>query len=172
MFYEVSLGLFGVLLHGGEELLGICGFARWEEMELTYELLPKLWGRGLATEAARACIRYAFEEVGLRRVIAGADAPNATSLRVIEKLGMKPAGSINPAPRTHPTTCCTGKISLESLSGTVHDCSLFDEAASLQQIPQLLHRHYGLLVPVNHSMTVGAEGNQSRGRMHLSFVVS
>jgi [ribosomal protein S5]-alanine N-acetyltransferase len=99
MFSEEDLGLFGVRLRGSEELVGFCGFARWEgmeEMELTYELLPELWGRGLATEAARACLRHAFEEVGLRRVIAGADAPNAASLRVIEKLGMEPTGNINP----------------------------------------------------------------------------
>jgi RimJ/RimL family protein N-acetyltransferase len=99
MFSEEGLGLFGVRLRGGEELLGFCGFARWEgveEVELTYELLPELWGRGLATEAARACLRYAFEEVGLQHVIAGADAPNVASLRVIEKLGMKPLGNINP----------------------------------------------------------------------------
>ncbi|MGH3146239.1 MAG: GNAT family N-acetyltransferase, partial [Rubrobacter sp.] len=99
MFLEEGLGLFGVRLRGGEELVGFCGFLRlegMEEPELAYELLPQVWGRGLATEAARACVRHAFEAVGLERVIAGADAPNVASLRVMEKLGMKPIGSINP----------------------------------------------------------------------------
>jgi RimJ/RimL family protein N-acetyltransferase len=58
--------------------------------------LPQWWGRGLATEAARECLRYAFEEVGLGRVVAGADPPNVASLRVIERLGMKPIGDIAP----------------------------------------------------------------------------
>ena len=38
----------------------------------------------------------------MERVIAGADAPNAASLRVIEKLGMKYLGSINPSAPEEP----------------------------------------------------------------------
>ena len=66
-----------------------------EEPELWYELTQKVWGRGIATEAARACVRYALVEAGMERVIAGADVPNTASLRVIEKLGMKYLGNIN-----------------------------------------------------------------------------
>jgi hypothetical protein len=57
-------------------------------------------------------VRYAFEEVSMERVIAGADAPKAASLRVIEKLGMKYLGNINPAPRKNLTLRCPGRISL------------------------------------------------------------
>jgi RimJ/RimL family protein N-acetyltransferase len=66
------------------------------------ELKRKVWGRGIATQAAQACLRYAFEGVGLERVIAGAKAPNTTSLRVIEKLGMKCLGNINPCVPDEP----------------------------------------------------------------------
>jgi len=65
MFSEEGVGLFGVRMHGSENLLGFCGFVRlegMEEMELGYELTQKVWGRGLATEASRACLRYAFEK--------------------------------------------------------------------------------------------------------------
>jgi ribosomal-protein-alanine N-acetyltransferase len=58
IFSEEKIGLFGVRLRGREELLGFCGFVRlegMEEAELWYELTHKAWGRGLATEAARAC---------------------------------------------------------------------------------------------------------------------
>jgi [ribosomal protein S5]-alanine N-acetyltransferase len=103
MFSEEKIGVFGVRTRGREDLLGFCGFVRlegMEEPELWYELTQNVWGRGFATEAARACVRYAFEEVGMERVIAGVDAPNRASLRVIEKLGMKYLGNINPsAPR-------------------------------------------------------------------------
>ena len=61
-----------------------------------------MWGRGIATEAAWACLRYAFEEVDMERVIAGADAPNTASLRVIEKLGMRYLGNINPSSPEEP----------------------------------------------------------------------
>jgi RimJ/RimL family protein N-acetyltransferase len=100
MFLKERIGLFGVRLRGIEELLGFCGFVRlevMEEPELWYELTRKAWGRGLATEAARASVRYAFEEAGMERVIACADAPNTASLRVMEKIGMKYLGNINPS---------------------------------------------------------------------------
>ena len=99
MFSSEGIGLFGVRMRGGEDLLGFCGFVRLEGMdepELGYELTSEVWGRGIATEASRACLRYAFDEAGVRRVIAGADAPNIASLRVIEKLAMQPIGNINP----------------------------------------------------------------------------
>ena len=98
-FAERSLGLFGIRLRSEQELLGFCGFLPLEgtgEIELAYELAPELGGRGLATEAARECLRYAFEEVGLGRVVAGANPPNVASLRVLDKLGMKPIGEIAP----------------------------------------------------------------------------
>ena len=105
MFSKERIGLFGVRIRESEALLGFCGFVRlggMEEPELWYELTQKVWGCGLATEAARACMRYAFEEVGMERVIAGADAPNTASLRVIEKLGMKYLGNINPGTPEEP----------------------------------------------------------------------
>jgi [ribosomal protein S5]-alanine N-acetyltransferase len=105
MFSKEKIGLFGIRMRGREDLLGFCGFVRlagMEEVELWYELTQEVWGRGLATEAAWACVRYAFEEVGMERVIAGADAPNIASLRVMEKLGMKYLGNINPGAPEEP----------------------------------------------------------------------
>jgi RimJ/RimL family protein N-acetyltransferase len=105
MFSKERIGVFGIRMRGREDLLGFCGFVRlegMEESELWYELTQKVWGRGLATEAAWACVRYAFEDVGMERVIAGADAPNTASLRVIEKLGMSYLGNINPSAPEEP----------------------------------------------------------------------
>src|SRR5262245_27123082 len=59
------------------------------EVELLYGVAPENWGKGIAPEAARAVLRYGFEELNLERIYAGADPPNAASFRVIEKLGMK-----------------------------------------------------------------------------------
>lgn len=99
MFLDECLGLFGGRLRGNEALAGFRGFVRlgsMDEVKLAYGISPGLWGRGLATEAAWACLRYAFTRTVLERVSAGADAPNIASLRVIEKLGMRPIGHINP----------------------------------------------------------------------------
>jgi RimJ/RimL family protein N-acetyltransferase len=99
MFSEADIGLFGVRRRGSENLIGFCGFVRLEGMkepELAYELTQGAWGEGLATEASIACLCHAFEEAGLERVIAGADSENVASQRVIEKLGMRTIGRLNP----------------------------------------------------------------------------
>jgi RimJ/RimL family protein N-acetyltransferase len=99
MFSEAGIGLFGIRRRGSENLIGFCGFVRlegMEEPELAYELTQGAWGEGLATEASIACLRHAFKGEGLERVIAGADSENVASQRVIEKLGMRTTGHLNP----------------------------------------------------------------------------
>jgi ribosomal-protein-alanine N-acetyltransferase len=99
MFSEEGIGLFGVRRRDSENLIGFCGFTRlegMEEPELAYELTRGTWGEGLATEMSRVCLRYAFEEASLERVIAGADPENVASQRVMEKLGMSSVGRLNP----------------------------------------------------------------------------
>jgi [ribosomal protein S5]-alanine N-acetyltransferase len=57
--------------------------------ELMYGLAPEWWGRGLATEAARTVMTYAFGVLGYERVTAATDVPNIASARVLERLGMR-----------------------------------------------------------------------------------
>ena len=57
--------------------------------ELGYRLYPAFWGRGLATEGARALIGSAFGRLHLDRVVATTMADNAGSWRVLEKCGMR-----------------------------------------------------------------------------------
>jgi RimJ/RimL family protein N-acetyltransferase len=57
--------------------------------ELGYRLYPAFWGRGLATEGARALIRSAFERQQVDRVVATTMADNTGSCRVLEKCGMR-----------------------------------------------------------------------------------
>ncbi|HEX8819065.1 MAG TPA: GNAT family N-acetyltransferase [Archangium sp.] len=76
-------------------LIGFSGLRRipgGEAVELLYGLYQNFWGRGLATEAARAVLRFGFEEAGLEEILAGADRDNTASVRVMERLGMSSAG--------------------------------------------------------------------------------
>jgi len=71
--------------------LGQCGLNAVEEageIEVLYELAREAWGRGLATEAAEAAVRFGFDTVGLGRIVAYAVAENRASTRVMEKVGM------------------------------------------------------------------------------------
>jgi [ribosomal protein S5]-alanine N-acetyltransferase len=57
--------------------------------ELGIHLRPPFWGRGLAQEAGRALITFAFKTLGANALFAGHHPRNAPSRRVIEKLGFR-----------------------------------------------------------------------------------
>lgn len=58
------------------------------EIDLGYRFLKSAWGKGYATEAAFACIKYGFEKLGLKRIVGRAMPGNIASLKVLEKCGM------------------------------------------------------------------------------------
>ncbi|MEO6457106.1 MAG: GNAT family N-acetyltransferase [Chloroflexia bacterium] len=58
-------------------------------VEFGYSIVPEYRGKGYATEAARAIIEWAFEQPGVRRVIADCLNDNFASIRVLEKAGMQ-----------------------------------------------------------------------------------
>lgn len=62
------------------------------EIEVGYRLLPQAWGYGYATEGASALVRYAFDTLGLYRVIGLTHPGNTTSQRVLLKAGLRDAG--------------------------------------------------------------------------------
>jgi RimJ/RimL family protein N-acetyltransferase len=77
------------------ELIGVMSLTVTEQdsrAELGYWVAVEEWGKGYATEAARALIDYAFRELGLNRVHAGVFGDNPGSQRVLEKAGMKREG--------------------------------------------------------------------------------
>jgi RimJ/RimL family protein N-acetyltransferase len=63
--------------------------ARETQAAIGWLVDPPYAGRGYATEAARALLGICFEDLGVRRVVAGAFAANAASVRVMEKIGMR-----------------------------------------------------------------------------------
>jgi [ribosomal protein S5]-alanine N-acetyltransferase len=91
-FAEVGCGLFAIEL--GErpgELVGFCGLRHMAEgdgIELLYGILPRYWGEGLVTEAAREVLRFGFDDCGLPRIVGATDTPNQRSVRVMQRLGM------------------------------------------------------------------------------------
>jgi RimJ/RimL family protein N-acetyltransferase len=63
--------------------------ARNTQAELGWVVDPAYGGRGLATEAVRELLRICFEDLELRRVVAGCFADNTASWRLMERLGMR-----------------------------------------------------------------------------------
>jgi RimJ/RimL family protein N-acetyltransferase len=73
------------------ELIGFCGPGLWREEpdpEIGWWLARSHWGRGLATEAARAAIEDAFGR-GLKRIISIAMPENLASIGVMKKVGLR-----------------------------------------------------------------------------------
>jgi RimJ/RimL family protein N-acetyltransferase len=62
------------------------------EVEVGYLLVKCSWGKGFATEGARAVLAYGFEEVGLNRIVAIAQIPNRASQNVMKKIGLSDCG--------------------------------------------------------------------------------
>jgi RimJ/RimL family protein N-acetyltransferase len=56
--------------------------------EIGWRLAAKVWGRGLATEGARAVVDFGFESLGLDQIVSFTTVANIRSRRVMEKLGM------------------------------------------------------------------------------------
>ncbi len=71
------------------------------EAELGWCMGRAWWGRGYMPEAARAVLRYLFEEAGFNRVLARHDVENPKSGRVMQKLGMTFEGVARQAGRNN-----------------------------------------------------------------------
>lgn len=57
-------------------------------IEIRWRLLPEFWGKGYATEAARACLNYAKDELKLKEIVSFTSLPNKRSEHVMQKIGM------------------------------------------------------------------------------------
>jgi RimJ/RimL family protein N-acetyltransferase len=66
---------------------------RAEDTELGYRFRKAAWGKGFATEGARALVHKAFAELGVCCMVATAIAGNLASIRVMEKAGLKRVGA-------------------------------------------------------------------------------
>ena len=102
------IGPWAVIEKNSESVIGYCGLFYFPdvcgqpETELGYRLARRHWGRGYATEAARAVLNYAFNTLHLPRLIAIIDPQNVRSIRVVEKLGMHYEKDVMFKGYTHP----------------------------------------------------------------------
>ena len=95
-FAQDGFGLWKIQLKTSQETMGYVGlwyFFAEAQPQLVYALLPTFTKKGYATEASRAVIQYAFEELGYLYLLAATDAPNQASQAVALSLGMKKGAS-------------------------------------------------------------------------------
>jgi [ribosomal protein S5]-alanine N-acetyltransferase len=93
-YQKFGFGKWAVICKERDRLIGYCGIAveqidNQDEKEIGYRLDSRLWGKGLATEAAAAAIQYGFEQFKFAYFLGIVERANTASVRVLEKLGMQ-----------------------------------------------------------------------------------
>ena len=92
-----SYSLWAVEEKNSREFIGLVGlhhsdlqiFAGKEAVEIGWRLRKEFWNRGYATEAAQACLDFAFQQAGLSEVYSFTSLLNQLSQKVMQKLGME-----------------------------------------------------------------------------------
>ena len=92
-YQKLGYGLWAVILKESGELIGQCGLTmqQWKDsevLEIGYLFRREYWHKGYATEAARACKRYAFDELGAEEVCSIIRDTNTASQKVALRNGM------------------------------------------------------------------------------------
>jgi len=88
---KYSYGNWGILPGGLEQIIGWVGLQylpELDETEVGFLLDKPFWGKGYATEAARASLEFGFENFGFDHIIALVHPENLPSRRVVEKCGL------------------------------------------------------------------------------------
>jgi RimJ/RimL family protein N-acetyltransferase len=89
---------YAIALSGNNQLIGDCAIhtlgAEPRIVELGFTLAPEYQGMGYMHEALCALLDYVFGSLNKHKVIAFADARNAKSIRVLERLGMRQEGHL------------------------------------------------------------------------------
>lgn len=87
-----GFGLCAVIDKASREFAGFCGLQYLDntsEIEIGYRFAKRFWGIGVATEAARASLKHAFEQLGLDRIVAVVQPENVASQWVVQKIGLR-----------------------------------------------------------------------------------
>lgn len=89
--YKNKLGRWAVFIKSNDEFIGWCG-VKYSEIDkahtLGYRFFYKHWGKGYATEAAKASLEYALNVLNIKKIISKAMKENNASINVMKKLGM------------------------------------------------------------------------------------
>jgi len=83
---------WAVVEKASEKIIGSCGYLYQNgdsEIDLGYYFARPFWGQGYATEIAEACLKYGFEKLKIKEIVATVDVQHLASQRVLEKIGFK-----------------------------------------------------------------------------------
>jgi ribosomal-protein-alanine N-acetyltransferase len=89
---------WGLLPHGGAQIIGTCGYTRWNHDNhfavIGYDLASRHWRQGLMTEAVTAVLHYGYEQMELNRVEATVLTGNTASIALLKRIGFQHEGEL------------------------------------------------------------------------------
>ncbi len=101
-FEDHGFGLWAVETRDDHRLIGFCGLAIPKfvteftpAVEIGWRLARQQWGRGYATESARAVLAFGFDTAGLDRILSWALPANRRSIQVMQRIGLRPAPELD-----------------------------------------------------------------------------
>jgi len=92
VYEKHGYGRMITILKSTNEIIGWCGLKYLpenDEVDLGYRFHKRFWNNGYGTEAAIACLNYAYNNLKLKTIVAFADEKNIGSCRVLEKSGFR-----------------------------------------------------------------------------------
>ncbi|HEV2904274.1 MAG TPA: GNAT family N-acetyltransferase, partial [Pyrinomonadaceae bacterium] len=85
-----GFGRWAVVVKSSGEFIGFGGLrSLFGTPEIVYHFAKAYWGKGYASEMARAALRFGFEERGFDRIVAITKPQNAASIQVMDKVGLR-----------------------------------------------------------------------------------
>ncbi len=91
-YQKHGFGRLAVEFKENNKFIGFTGLKFLEdlnEVDIGYRSMKDYWGKGIATEAAAACINFGFETLGIKKIIAMVLPENIGSIKVLEKLNFE-----------------------------------------------------------------------------------
>jgi len=90
-YEKYGVGRLAVTEKATSKFIGWCGLKYnpdKDEYDIGFRFFRQYWNKGFATETAKKCLEYGFNDLKLNRVVGRAMSENIASIKVLEKLGM------------------------------------------------------------------------------------
>lgn len=90
-YEKYGVGRFAVIEKVTSKFIGWSGLKynpEKEEFDIGFRFFRNYWNKGFATETAKRCLDYGFEELGIARIVGRAMKDNRASIKVLEKIEM------------------------------------------------------------------------------------
>ena len=131
-----------ITIKATQKIIGWCGIQPFDPIpdkkEIFFGLSPAYWNKGYMTEAAGAVLRYGFETLNLKEIVAGVKPKNSASIAVLEKIGLVFQDTIKRVPKG--SEFYLGEL-YYSITKDQYLMNKVQQANSVQPPPPLLNKH-------------------------------